>query len=159
MKKIAIILLISLSLEACKKNSDSPTNSKNTVTYTTNGQTYTANEGKRVTMYESTFIDAYIYKSANFTSFNLAVEGEKVPVEIGLDINGPLSGIGTYTDVVSGWVKEKFSGGMGYTIEAASVNITEASPSKIVGTYQFSLENTSSNKTVTGTFTINEPAQ
>lgn len=153
-------MISALLFWSCKKDNDnlSP-HSKNTITYTTNGQTYTVNEGKRITMYESTFIDSYVYKSANFTSFNLAVEGEKVPVEIGLMIDGPLSGIGTYTNVVNGWVKEKFSGGMGYTIETASVNITEASPTKIVGTYQFSLENTSSTKTATGTFTINAPAQ
>lgn len=72
---------------------------------------------------------------------------------------GPLSGIGTYTDVVNGWVKEKYSGGMAYTIDAATVNVSEASSTKIIGTYQFSLKNSSGSKTTTGTFTITEPAQ
>ncbi|RBL93337.1 hypothetical protein [Chitinophaga flava] len=161
MKRILLISAVSLSLFACKKDDkDNPTSkSKNTFTYTTGGKTYTVNEGKRITMIESTFIDASINKSANFTTFNLAVEGESIPIEIGLMIDGPLSGLGTYTDVVNGWVKEKYSGGMGYTINAATVNVTEASPNKITGTYQFSLKNASGNKTTTGTFNITQPAQ
>ncbi|MFX1708108.1 hypothetical protein PV783_29360 [Chitinophaga sp. CC14] len=159
MNKISIILILVLSLCSCKKNNDSPSKSKNTFTYTTNGNTYTVNEGKRITMQESTFIDSYIDKRSNSTHFILDVEGENVPVEMLLDVSGPLSGIGTYTTIYNGWLKEKYSGGMGYEIKEASVNITEASSVKIIGTYQLSLKNTSGNKAVTGTFTINEPAQ
>lgn len=161
MKRVLLISAVAISLFACKKDNkeNATSKSKNTFTYTTEGKTYTVNEGKRVTMIESTFIDASINKSANFTVFNLAVEGESIPVQVGLMIDGPLSGIGTYTDVANGWVEEKYSGGMGYTINSASVNIVEASPTKITGTYQFSLKNASGAKTATGTFTINEPAQ
>lgn len=92
MKKTSIILIFALSLWSCKKDSNElGSNSKNPFTYTTNGNTYTINEGKRITMQESTFIDSYINKSANYTTFNLAVEGEKVPVEVGLMIDGPVS--------------------------------------------------------------------
>lgn len=82
MKNLSIILILLFSFSSCKKNNDNNSPSKNTFTYTTNGQTYTVNEGKRITMYESTFIDAYINKSANYTSFNLAVEGEKYLVKL-----------------------------------------------------------------------------
>lgn len=160
MKKTSIILIFTLSLWSCKKESNAPgSNSENIFTYTTNGKTYTVNEGKRITMLESTFIDSYISKGSNSTHFILDVEGENVPVEMLMDISGPLSGLGTYTTIYNGWLKEKYSGGLAYTIDAASINITEASSSKVIGTYQFSLKNSTGSKTTTGTFTINEPAQ
>jgi len=160
MKKTSIIVIMAFSFWSCKKDDNAPgSNSKNTFTYSTAGKTYTVNEGKRITMLESTFIDSYVDKRSNSTHFILDVEGENVPVEMLLDITGPLSGIGTYTSIYNGWLKEKYSGGQGYEINAASVTITEASATKIIGSYQFSLKNAAGSKTTTGTFTINEPAQ
>jgi hypothetical protein len=160
MNNYQFILLSLFLFTACKKDNNSDLKSaKNTVTYTTDGKTYTVNESKRITMYESTFVDSYVYKSDDFTSFHLNVEGENLPFEIGLDIDGPLSGIGTYTDVVNGWVKEKYSGGQGYDIIDATVTISSASNTKILGTYSFQLKSSSSTKSATGSFIINAPAQ
>jgi len=160
MKKIVLVLWTCSILYACKKDSNAETSTtKNTVTYTTEGKTYTVNESKKITGLESTFVNSYIYKGSSYNSFNLDVEGSNLPFEMYTSIDGPLTGIGHFTDVIHGWVKEKYSGSQGYDIVEADVNVTTSSSSQIKGTYEFTLENTSGTKTLTGTFTINQHAQ
>lgn len=155
-----MVLWASSILFACKKdNKNEVTSTTNTVTYITGGKTYTVNESKKVIGLESTFIDSYIYKGSNYASFNLDIEGSGLPFEMFTSIDGPLNGLRHFTDVIHGWVKEKFSGGQGYDIIEADINVTESSSTKLLGTYEFILQNTSETKTVTGIFTINQPAQ
>ncbi|RPE05801.1 hypothetical protein EGT74_25905 [Chitinophaga lutea] len=164
MKKISIILMVTLSFWACKKdgNNDSPSNLKNTVTYTTNGKTYTVSEGNSNTGNPPvTFVDCFISKSTDFTRFWLHVEGDNLPFNLFIDaFDAPPSGIGTFIPKYVDWnIQEKFSDGQPYKITAGAIKISEASNTKIEGTYSLKLDNSSGTKNITGTFSINQPVQ
>lgn len=167
MKKTSIILLLSFSVLACKKdkNEDSPLGQNNTVTYTINGQTYTVNESTQYTEgspIRSTFVNCMVDKDARgWSYFHLKIEGAGLPFNMQIiSPKGSANGLGKFPikdlgDIVT----EKFSGGQSYTISGGEINISELSLSKIVGIYQFSLKNPASTKTATGTFIINQPVQ
>lgn len=157
-------MIIALSFWACKKDGkpDAPSDLRNTVTYTTNGKTYSVSEtNSNVGSPPLTWVDCYISKSTDFSRFWLHVEGDNLPFNLFIDaFDAPPSGIGTFMPKNVEWnIKEKFPGGQPYKIAAGAIKITEASNTMIEGTYSLKLENNSGLKNITGLFIINKPVQ
>ncbi len=160
MKRIFIFSLVFTILTSCKKDKNS-LSAPNTVTYTSNGKTYSVSEKNSNTNDVNTppliYVDCFISKYDTYSRFWLQVQGDKLPFNLLIDnMSGPASGIGTYPiQNGDGDVEEKFSGGQGLYITGGSITVTEASNTKITGSFVFK----SVNKMTTGTFSINQPVQ
>ena len=167
MKQISLILVCLALLTACNKNQVVPvtvnvisSNVIDTFTLTDNGITY-IDTG---TSHFGTGAAITISEQAGNDFLNI-IAGPNLhfPFEFSIqDIMGPGNGVGLYTlpaaDSMNGnSFAEAYSGGEGYTIDSAAVNLTTVSTTLVAGTYELWLSNINGRKTISGTIKCHHP--
>lgn len=156
---IIIFVALVLSFYGCNKK-PVPSNQYNAITVIDDGASLIESGVYNSLNTDEKSVKVDIAEFPGYSNLSISTSGPRALYVLSVVTKGPVGGVGTYIsrDPAICHFEELFSGGIVYTVDSSTFNISKATTTNVTGTFTLWVHNTVKNKVITGSIAANVPA-